>query len=548
MSSPIENGIIGPGPGGGLLVAHDDGSTWHYQGNSAAPYTPATEGGAPVDPTLQPAAAVTPGNPEGGATPEQVALAPAISSDMPPAAPLFSVQPPASPGLIPLTGVTQAELDKAHGSFGQPAPAPAAAPAPARSSGTPAQPAGPDDIDAATKAKGDATDAETAAKVAQQDAVGGLKNAQTLLMEKQAREQKEWETTQQAELQRRQADVDRAIDDAAHSKIDPEAWRKERTGGQLVAALLGQAIGSFSQAIGGSNPAEQMVRDAIKNNIDAQQVNLQQKNKTADAKGSALAHFVAATGDMRQARLATMEWSLKQAAQQVDALTAGTESDITKANGEKTKAGLLGDAAKLRMERAKLANETLATQAQVRASNAGARHMDAETDQVRAQMKYAADARASGALLPEQRERAVFRDGGRPPILVADAGEAKRLRPMVASADSTLGELDEAEQLAKEWGSSSGNTEAGAKYALKLDSIVKNINQSEGISQALQHEQIEMYKHALGNGTTTPTAATLAALRALRQSIQSSVNHQLVASGGQPVYALPTASARPGVK
>lgn len=539
---------IGSGPNGGILVQEDDGSQHEIVGNKVTPIPaaspPPAEQPAETDLDRQVREAQTyrydgpPGSAaaSGQFKPENVSNADGTTGFVP---------PPAKP-----TG-PQAPIVEIQQSEPQPNRAPMATPPPVASSGGGSSKAPQVDTKDFDKASLDAQEAQRAEGKARAEAAKAEGNEWTQhAQESNAALQRFQDDMKaaQAEGQKRLDAENREIEKLGQGgKVDPDHyWKSKSTGGRVLGAIS-LFLGGLAHGMGAENIGAKMIADDIERDVASQRFNIEQANEAQKAKvaarGTAFGHFLQLTGNAQTAALATKAWQYDAARAKVDGMKASLSAPAEIAAAEKL-AALLGQKAAENKQQAVVLNSQLKTQEiQQQQARLGIEHTRLQLQQQRAVMA----AQQAGALLPEQRERAVFHSSG--PILVADPHEARRLRPMVASADETLREIGKMRELAKQWGSSSNKTEAGAAYALALDTVVKNINQSEGIGQALQKEQIELYKHALGNATTTPTAATLAALGKLEQSIRGSVNSQLEQAGGRAIYAAePTEAQQAALK
>lgn len=402
----------------------------------------------------------------------------------------------------------------------------------------PAAPAGVDPLDELEGHQQSTLDAEASTRAAAAEDIAKAQAEGVQRLEVAHETYKKTVDDGLAEQTARQADVDAAIDDAKNTKIDPEEWSKSRSGGQQIATIVGMALGALGEGLGGVNVAGKMIGDAIKRNVDAQMANQAQKNATVGQKQSAFGHFLTVLGDRKQAALAAEEWVSKQTLQKIDSITANSQSPLIQAAALKAKTEITQNMMGLRANRVKLARDVIkqdadiaATKATTAASYAQARHANAESKGLELQNTMRQRAVDNGDLLPEYRDRAVVLPGGKV-VLLNRKESAEKLTPMVGSAGALLDEVDNAIGLVKTWGSSSDKTAAGNSLGIAIDSIVKNINQAEGINQGLQAEQIQMYKHALEKGTFKPDAATIAAFETLAHSVKRNVNKQIEAAGG----------------
>lgn len=162
------------------------------------------------------------------------------------------------------------------------APAPSAAPG--RPEGAPLTPAAPaaglpsGTVPGLQKGLDEATRAQQAAEAAKAKNVAALAQEQADIQAKQAAElaalQKGW----QQRFEANQARVEKAQQDIASGKIDPNHFWETRTTGQRVAGILGLVLGGFySGYTGRENPAEKLLNQAIDRDIDAQKANLGKK-------------------------------------------------------------------------------------------------------------------------------------------------------------------------------------------------------------------------------------------------------------------------------
>lgn len=416
---------------------------------------------------------------------------------------------------------------------------PAGAPAPARPQGQPSSPAPAKPVapSAAKQAAIEGGNADLAAARAQrdQDATQAMDEISAIRDGELKRQVAE------AESGKVLADYQKGVDDLAKMVPDRNRWWSTRSGGQRFAAVISSALNTINQNMFGGGTAEDPITRFVNQDVEHQREEFNAKRARLDAqpgiykmlRDRGLSDAAAATGarlEMLKAGKAIMS----------DQLASAKDAQII-ANGKAALAAV------------DKAEQEHAAKMQGHADQHGLAQAEIVSKwQNYQQNKDAAEARkqavASGQLLPEQRERAIFtRDGT--PIVLADKADAARLKPVVASAEETMHLIKRAKELVNQWGSSSSwlNPKAQGEYQATMDTIIKNINQSEGISNALQKSQVELYRHALGNDFTTPKASTTAALDSLLEAVPGSVNTQLVAAGGRPLFGEAPPSARPGV-
>jgi len=415
---------------------------------------------------------------------------------------------------------------------------PAGVPAPVRSqsqgAATPAKPAGPS---AAKQAAIEGGNADLAAARAQResDAANAMDEISAIRDGELKRQVAE------AESGKVLADYQKGVDDLAKQVPDRNRWWSTRTTGQRFAAVVSSALNTINQNMFGGGTAEDPIARFVNQDVEHQREEGNAKRARVDAQPG-IYKMLRDRGLSDAAATTGAKLEMIRAAKGIvsDQLAGAKDAQII-ANGKAALASL------------DRAEQEHAAKMQGHADQHGLAQAEiAGKWQTIQQNKDAAEARkravASGQLLPEERERAIFtRDGA--PIVLADKADAARLKPVVASAESTKRLIREAKDLLRQWGSSSKwlNPKAAGEYKGRMETIVKNINQSEGIGNALQKSQVELYLESLGNDFTTPKSNTAAVLDSLDSAIGDSVDSHLVTAGGRPMFGSAPPSARPGV-
>jgi len=119
-------------------------------------------------------------------------------------------------------------------------------------------------------------------------------------------------------LQRREqeaakiADAQREVDSL---RVNPDAYWQSKSGFEKVTLGLALALGAAGQALTGApNAAKEMLDQAIKNNIDAQKVAIDQGRKSVEGKVNVYNEMLARFGDEEDAQIASQALLEKQAA------------------------------------------------------------------------------------------------------------------------------------------------------------------------------------------------------------------------------------------
>jgi hypothetical protein len=145
-----------------------------------------------------------------------------------------------------------------------------------------------------------------------------------------AKQQREQELAAGAE-----AKVGEAWQAVADAKVDPEHWMKSRSTGQTIATYIGAAIGGFLGVRNGTgrNTFLEGIKDAIHDDIAAQETNIGNLKSAAAGKESVYGQMLQRFGNADVARNMTAATLYQAAGQQMQAKLAGYKSTETQQDG-----------------------------------------------------------------------------------------------------------------------------------------------------------------------------------------------------------------------
>lgn len=177
-------------------------------------------------------------------------------------------------------------------------------------------------------------DRATAEQAADQRIVSTLDERNAKLVELQQK-QADAEKDSMAEIERRSKSVDAAVADYGKTTIDPNQLANSKSTGSKAARILFQAVAGLGYALkgeGGKNPAIDMWRQAIADNIRLQMDERDQKRDMIGQQKDGLARF----RDLAQSRQGLFNLAMAaetdRAAKTLELVAAQTKNDTVKAN------------------------------------------------------------------------------------------------------------------------------------------------------------------------------------------------------------------------
>ncbi len=188
-----------------------------------------------------------------------------------------------------------------------------------------------------------AQNAERAAVLSQVDAQTAHNDAVASTMNNLAQEQKsaaldkaKRDAIFQAELQQKNNDINKSIDDFNSSKVNPNQYWQNQSTGSFIGELLSAALVGGLNAANGiqGNQVLSRIDQQIANDIDAQKANIANKGKGIELKNNALASFERQGYDKEQAIALTQAASYDAIKTQLQAKLATTDNAAAKASGQ----------------------------------------------------------------------------------------------------------------------------------------------------------------------------------------------------------------------
>ncbi len=174
----------------------------------------------------------------------------------------------------------------------------------------------------------------------QADAAINENNVRAAKLEAESNSLAEFNQKQQAQrglfekdLADRQAKVQSLVDDASHTKIDANHYWATQGTGERVLAGLALALGALGQAKGGgTNPVLESIDNKIKQDIEIQKANLDQKNRNIAEQRGLVADFMKQNNDKEQAAQMAYATYWKSIANHFDSIAATAGNDTIRAN------------------------------------------------------------------------------------------------------------------------------------------------------------------------------------------------------------------------
>lgn len=126
-----------------------------------------------------------------------------------------------------------------------------------------------------------------------------------------------------------------ALDVVAQQRVDPARWFHDRGFAGTVGAAIAMAVGEFAaQMTGGTNAAAQIIQGAIRDDLEAQQINLAHMRDSAESQRGLLGLMQQQFGDRETAAQAAEALQLQQAAQRARQRAAELGSAEAREQGE----------------------------------------------------------------------------------------------------------------------------------------------------------------------------------------------------------------------
>jgi hypothetical protein len=150
------------------------------------------------------------------------------------------------------------------------------------------------------------------------------------------------------------------IQDYVNAGVKPKPIFEDGKTGQNIAAGIAIMFGALGQAMthGKENPGLKVITDSIDRDLKAQQVNLEKKGQAINMLGVFYKNAQQLGMDEYQAKSVAKGMALSQVADQIEALSARTNSSLAKQNGQEQALRLRAEADKLMMDATKKESTT----------------------------------------------------------------------------------------------------------------------------------------------------------------------------------------------
>lgn len=351
-------------------------------------------------------------------------------------------------------------------------------------------------FDRAAQAEKDATQAATAAQVAQDQAVAAQQQKQA---DDQARgvallQKHTAEAADQAQHQHDafMAELNRT---SPSPKLDPERWWKSRTDGQRVAGVIALVLGGIGEAFGAkSNSGADAINDAIARDVEAQKENIlsareDRRDKLAGM-NTAFGQFMQLTGNAQAAESMALEWGQRQAHDQIAATIANTKSPITKANGLQALAVIDARRAQQALQTKQILVDLGLKTAQINATNEETEVRRAEVAQKQARL-------ANG--MPPMEDAVLQGDRWVP---VGDKKAAEQLNNAAAGMVALVQTGQELHKLvdSEGWNLRLGMKGAPERVAGLVGTMANASASAQGYSEQVRTPELELFQHNLNAG------------------------------------------------